>query len=73
MDRGKMFGTLLTDFSKTFDCLNNDPLITKSNACGFSLPALRLINNYLLNKKQKIRINNSYSTWMEVFLGYPKD
>ena len=73
MDRGKMFGTLLKDFSKAFDCLNNDPLIAKSNACGFILPALRLINNYLLNKKQKIRINNSYRTWMEVFLGYPKD
>ena len=62
IDRGKVFGALLTDLSKAFDCLNHDPLIAKLNAYGFSLPALRLIHDYLLNRKQRTRINNSYST-----------
>ena len=48
-----MFGALLTDFSKAFDCLDHELLIAKLNACGFSLPALKLVHDYLLNGKQR--------------------
>ena len=58
-----MFVALLVDLSKAFDCLNNDLLIAKSNAYAFGLPALRLIHDYLSNRKQRTRINNSYRTW----------
>ena len=71
IDRGKVFGALLTDLSKAFDCLNHDLLIAKLNAYGFSLPALRLIHDYLLNRKQRTRINNLYSTWVEIVFGVP--
>ena len=67
-----MAGALLTDLSKAFDCLYHDLLIEKLNAYGFSLPALRLIHNYLLNRKQRTRINNSYNTWMEIAFGVPQ-
>ena len=72
IDRGKVFDALLIDLSKAFDCLNHDLLIAKLNAHGFSLPALRLIHDYLSNRKQRRRINNSYSTWMEIVLGVPQ-
>ena len=62
IDRGKVFGTLLTDLSKAFDCLHHDHLIVKLNTYGFSLSALRLIYDYLSNRKQRRRINNSCST-----------
>ena len=62
IDRGKVFGALLIDLSKAFDCLNHDLLIAKLNACACGLPALRLIHDYLLNRKGRKRINNSYST-----------
>ena len=67
-----MFGALLTDLSKAFDCLNHDLLIAKLNAYGFSLPALRLIHDYLSSRKQGTRINNSYSTWMEIVFVVPQ-
>ena len=67
-----MFVALLTDLSKAFDCLNHDLLIAKLSAYGFSLPALRLIHDYLLNRKQRTRIRNSYSTWMEIVFGVPQ-
>ena len=71
--KGKVFGALLPDLSKAFDCLNHDHLIAKLNAYVFSLSALRLIHGYLLKRKQSTRTNNSYSTWMEIVLGYLKD
>ena len=64
-----MFGALLTNLSKAFDCLNHDLMIAKLNAYGFSLPTIRLIHDYLLNRKQRTRIINSYSTWMEIVFG----
>ena len=51
VDKGKMFGALLTNLSKAFDCLNHELLIAKLNAYGFTLPALKLIHNYLSNRK----------------------
>ena len=46
IDRGKVFGALLTDLFKAFDCLNHDLLIAKLNAYSFNLPALGLIYDY---------------------------
>ena len=69
VDGGKNFGVLLTDLSKTFDCLDHELLIAKLNAHGFSLPALELINNYLSNRRQQTRIGNSFSDWFEVTIG----
>lgn len=35
-DEGNVFGPLLTDISKGFDCLSNDLIIAKLNACGLA-------------------------------------
>ena len=71
VDRGKVFGGLLTDLSKTVDSLNRDVLITKLNAYVFRLPVLRLTHDYLSNKNERTRINNSYSTLMVIVFGVP--
>ena len=58
VDIDKPFVALMTEcFSKAFDCLSQDLLITKLNTYGFIKIALRLIHNCLPNKKQQIRIN----------------
>ena len=53
VDIGQMFGALLADLSKAFDCLNHELLIAKLNVYGFSLPALKLVHDYLSNRKQR--------------------
>ena len=55
---GQMFGALLTDLSKAFDCLDHELLIAKLNAYGFSLPALKLVRDYLSNRKQRTKVNS---------------
>ena len=66
---GKVFGALLTDLSKVFDSLDHELLIAKLNAYGFSLPALRPINDYSSNRRQRTRIGNSFSDCFEAILG----
>ena len=72
VDNGKAFGALLTDLSKAFDCLDHELLIAKLNAYGVSLPALKLIHDYLSNRKQRTKVNSSYSTWHEIIFGVPQ-
>ena len=72
VDKGKVFGALLTDLWKAFDCLDHELLTAKLNAYGFSLPALRLINDYLSNRKQRTKIENTYSTWLDIIFGVPQ-
>ena len=62
VDKGKVFGALLTNLSKAFDCLNQELHIAKLNAYGFTLPALKLVHDYLSDRKHRTRVNNSYST-----------
>ena len=74
VDNKKVFGALLTDLSKTFDCLSHDLLIAKLNAYGFSMAALRLIQNYLSNRKQRTKkINTEYSSWKQILFRIPQD
>ena len=56
-DNHKVFGTVLTDLSKAFDCICLDLLIAKLNAYGLSLPGLKLITDYIQNRKQRTRVN----------------
>ena len=68
VDGDKTFGALLTDPPKAFDCLYHELFIAKLNAYGFSLPTLRLINDYLSNRRQQTKIGNLFSDWCEVIL-----
>ena len=69
----KIFGALLTsDFSKTFDCLSHDLIITKLIAYGFSFEADRLVPDYLINCKQRTKVNSTFSSWEEPLFGVPK-
>ena len=72
VDNGGAFGALLTDLSKAFDCLPHDLLIAKLNAYGFDEKALKLIHSYLSNRKQRVKINDSFSSWREILYGVPQ-
>ena len=61
VDIGKLLGALLTDLSKVFDCLNHELLIAKINVYRFALTALKIVHDYLSDRKQRTRVNNSYT------------
>ena len=72
VDNLKVFGAVITDLSKAFDCICNDLLIAKLNAYGLSLPALKLITDYLQIRKQKTKIGSIYSDWEDIISGVPQ-
>ena len=72
VDQKQICGALLTNLSKAFDCLPHDLIIAKLNAYGFSFSALRLIHDYLSNRKQRTKINLTYSSWEEILFGVPQ-
>ena len=60
------------DLSKAFDCLNHELLIAKLEAYGFSRSALKLVYDYLSNRKQRVKVNGSFSSWQESIKGVPQ-
>ena len=59
-------------FIEAFDCLDHELLIAKLNAYGFSLTALKLVHDYLSNRKQRTKTNSSYSSLLEIIFGVPQ-
>ena len=47
-------------------------IIAKLNSYGFNLTALNLIHNYLTKRKQRTKINHSYSSWEDILFGVPQ-
>ena len=72
MDESGHFSAFLTDISKAFDCLPHDLLIRKLDAYGFKNDALYLIFNYLNNRKQRVKINSSFSSFQNIISGVPQ-
>ena len=72
LDQGNEYGALLTDLSKAFDCLPHDLIVAKLHAYGFSIDSLKLINSYLTERKQRVKINDQFSSWLDIVVGVPQ-
>ena len=72
LDSGANIGAILMDLAKAFDCIKHDLLSAKLGAYGFSREALRLVNNFLENRHQRVKINGSFSAYKQLFLGVPQ-
>ena len=72
LDNRHNAGGVLTDLSKAFDCLNHNLLIAKLEAYGFDISALSYVYSYLKNRKQRTKVDTSYSSWKELKCGVPQ-
>ena len=72
LDHNKIFGTVLLDLSKAFDCIPQDLLIAKLNADGFDMNTVALLFSYLKNRKKSVRIKTNYSSFLELLSGVPQ-
>ena len=72
VDNKSNFGAVLSDLPRALDCLPHDLLLAKLNTYGFSLLALKLVQSYLSNRKQRTKINSEFSSWEEILFGLPQ-
>ena len=72
LDKKGVAGMILMDLSKAFDCMPHDLLIAKLKAYGFGLQGLRLIANYLSDRKQRVKVGSTFSDWLKTKSGVPQ-
>ena len=72
LDNGENIGALLTDLSKAFDCIDHGLLIAKLSAYGLDRNATKLFYSYLNERKQRVKINMTYSHWDNITTGVPQ-
>ena len=73
LDKREYISALFTYLSKAFDTTNHDLLIAKLKAYSFSKDTLKLMKSYLKNWKEKVQINNKFSSEKDVIAGVPQD
>ena len=66
MDYGGVFGALLTELSKAFDCIPHYIFITKLEAYGIQVDALNLVCDYLSYRKQGEKKNETFTCWKDM-------
>ena len=72
VDSEGAFRALMADLSKAFDCLSHELSIAKLDACGFDKKSLKFIYSCLSNRKQRVKINDSYSSWGKFYSEFLK-
>ena len=72
LDSGLKVGSIMMDLSKAFDCMPHDLLIAKMCAYGVNDRSAKLICDYLSRRKQRVKIDDVYSTWFNVGKGVPQ-
>ena len=73
LDSKKFVGAVLMDLSKAFDCIPHELLIAKMHAYGFEINTLVFFYSYLKNRKQNVKINNTYSIFQVLLSGVTQE
>ena len=72
IDRGNAFGTLITDLSKAFDCINHPLLFAILYCYGVSPLSIKMISSYLSNRTHQTKINECFSERSRIEHGVPQ-
>ena len=69
LDERQTVSAVSIDLSKAFDTICHCLLIIKLAAYGLLDHSIQLIRSYLINRKQRVKIENAYSNWCVVQCG----
>ena len=72
LEKNQYVAAVLMDLSKAFDCLPHDILLDKLSAYGMFTDSVSLLESYLSNRKQQIKINGILSSWSDIQKGVPQ-
>ena len=72
LDEGKEVRVVFCDISKAFDRVWHKGLLRKLESIGIKGSLLSWVKNYLSERKQRVVINNSTSSWRDINAGVPQ-
>nr|WP_253308705.1 reverse transcriptase family protein [Rickettsia endosymbiont of Ceutorhynchus assimilis] len=64
--------TIFCDLSKAFDCVSHVLLLSKLQAYSFDDSSLKIMQSYLANRSQRVRVDGVLSERMELAVGVPQ-
>lgn len=71
-EKGLYSGAVFCDLSKAFDCVSHSLLIKKLKFYGFSDSSSNLLQSYLTNRRQQVRLKNNRSSFLKTSAGVPQ-
>ena len=72
VDEGMCVDELFLDFRKAFDKVSHIKLLHKLRSVGITGIFLQWIHSFLADRVQRVKVNNSCSTWRDVTSGVPQ-
>ena len=72
LEQGGQIDVRYSDFEKVFDKVSHNRLIYKLKLYGFSKDIITWIQDFLKDRKFRVRVNASYSTWDNATRGLPQ-
>ena len=72
LDNFGVVGIILMDLSKAFDCLPHELVLAKLHAYGVDIKSLKLLQDDLSNRAKRVKLDSTFSSWLEILLGVPQ-
>ena len=72
LDSKEVVGSVMMDLSKAFDSMNPELLLSKLEAYGMCSSAVSLLSSYLTERKQRVKIGHTTSSWEDTIKGVPQ-
>ena len=72
LDSGQYVGVIMSDLSKAFDCIPHNLLLNKLRYYNFSESAVCLIQDYLSDRSQRVKLGQIVSEWKPLMKGVPQ-
>ncbi|GAB0205144.1 mitochondrial enolase superfamily member 1 [Grus japonensis] len=72
VDEGRAVDVVYLDFSKAFDTVSHNILVSKLRKCGLDEWTVRWVENWLNGRAQSVVISSTESSWRPVSSGVPQ-
>jgi retron-type reverse transcriptase len=72
LDKGDVIDAIITDFSKTFDLVAHDRLLTKLAASGEDSRVVIWLREFLVGRTQRVRLGGQLYKEVKLSLGVPQ-